>query len=95
MTAVVLMVASAPITKKIAAFHLSGTFLGSGLTPRDPALQKSMGQTSPVDTEETTMWRCWVGFDAGFGMGAMLLGLIYGFLAIVCTNLLFGSPTKR
>jgi hypothetical protein len=79
----------------IGALHLSGTFLGSGLTPRDPALQKSMGQTSPVETEGTTVWRCWVGFNAGFGMGAMLLGLIYGFLAIVRTNLLFGSPAKR
>jgi hypothetical protein len=57
MTAVVLMVASAAILFVIGALHLSGTFLGSGLTPRDPALRKSMDEISPVETEEATMWR--------------------------------------
>lgn len=92
MTAIVLMVASAAIFFVIGAFHLQGTFFGYDLSPGNPALQKSMGEISPVVTEETTMWRCWVGFNAGFSMGAMLFGLIYGFLAIVHTSLLFGSP---
>lgn len=92
MTAIVLMVASAAIFFVIGALHLQGTLFGSDLSPRDPALQKSMGEISPIVTEETTMWRCWVGFNAGFSMGAMLYGLIYGFLAIVHPSLLFGSP---
>lgn len=92
MLATVLMVASAAILFVIGALHLQGTFFGSDLTPRDPALQKSMREISPVETTETTMWRCWIGFNAGFSMGAMLYGLIYGFLAIVHRSLLFSSP---
>jgi hypothetical protein len=51
-----------------------------------------MSQISPVITKETTMWRAWVGFNASHSMGAILFGLIYGFLAIVHSQLLFQSP---
>src|SRR6202011_5373134 len=56
------------------------------------ALQISMRQISPVITKETTMWRAWVGFNASHSMGAILFGLIYGFLAIAHSQLLFHSP---
>jgi hypothetical protein len=51
-----------------------------------------MSQISPVITKETTMWRAWVGFNASHSMGAILFGLIYGFLAIAHSQLLFKSP---
>ncbi len=92
MSATVLMVASAAIVFVLGTLHLIYTFFGSKLTPRDPALQKSMGEISPVLTKETNMWRCWVGFNASHSMGAMLYGLIYGFLAIAHSSLLFSSP---
>jgi uncharacterized membrane protein len=38
------------------------------------------------------MWRAWIGFNFSHSMGAILFGLIYGFLAIVHSELLFGSP---
>ncbi len=38
------------------------------------------------------MWRAWVGFNASHSMGAILFGLIYGFLAIAHSRLLFQSP---
>jgi len=62
------------------------------LTPRDPALQISMSQISPVITKETTIWRCWVGFNASHSMGLILFGLIFGFLALAHGQLLFRSP---
>lgn len=92
MTAIILMVASAAIFFVIGTLHLKAIFFGSDLTPRDPALQKSMREISPVETTETNMWRCWIGFNAGFSMGLMLYGLIYGFLAIAHSRLLFSSP---
>lgn len=91
MSATVLMVASAAILFVLGTLHLIYTFFGSKLTPRDPALQKSMRETSPVITKETSMWRCWVGFNASHSMGAMLYGLVYGFLAIAHGSLLFSS----
>ena len=51
-----------------------------------------MQQVSPVVTRQTTMWKAWVGFNASHSMGAMLFGLIYGYLAIAHGPLLFQSP---
>ncbi|MCY1522245.1 hypothetical protein D9M68_570900 [compost metagenome] len=91
MLATVLMTTSAAIFFTIGTLHLIYTFYGPKLTPRDPALQISMRETSPVITKETTMWRCWVGFNATHSMCLMLFGLIYGFLAISHSGLLFAS----
>jgi hypothetical protein len=62
------------------------------LTPRDPALQISMSQISPVITKETTMWRCWVGFNVSHSLGLILFGLVFGFLAVAHSQLLFQLP---
>jgi len=51
-----------------------------------------MSQISPVITKETTMWRCWVGFNASHSMGLILFGLVFGFLALAHDQLLFRSP---
>ena len=72
--------------------HLVYTFWGPKLTPRDPALQISMSQISPVITKQTTMWRAWVGFNVSHSMGAILFGLVFGFLALAHDQLLFRSP---
>ena len=92
MVATALMATSAAIFFTIGMLHLIYTFYGPKLTPRDPALQVRMREISPVITKETTMWRCWVGFNATHSMCLMLFGLIYGFLAIFHSNLLFASP---
>jgi uncharacterized membrane protein len=92
MAATVLMLASAAFFFVLGTLHLIYTFFGSKLSPRDPALKKSMSEVSPYITRETNMWRCWVGFNASHSIGAMLYGLIYGFLAIAHAGLLFGSP---
>jgi hypothetical protein len=86
-----LMVVSASIAFALGVVHLVYTFWGSMLMPRDPALQISMSQISPVITKETTMWRCWVGFNASHSMGLILFGLVFGFLALAHDELLFGS----
>src|SRR6476661_1619134 len=82
MTARILMVLSAGIIFTLGVIHLAYTFWGPKLMPRDPSLQISMGQISPVITQETTMWRCWVGFNASHSMGLILFGLVFGFLAL-------------
>lgn len=85
------MVLSASIILTLGVVHLVYTFWGPELTPRDPALQMSMSQTSPVITKETTMWRCWIGFNATHSMGLILFGLVYGFLALAHNQVLFRS----
>jgi hypothetical protein len=88
----ILMVLSASIVFTLGVVHLVYTFWGPMLIPRDPALQISMSQISPVITKETTMWRCWVGFNASHSMGLVLFGLVFGYLALARGQLLFQSP---
>jgi hypothetical protein len=88
----ILMVLSASITFTLGVVHLVYTFWGPNLTPRDPALEISMSQISPVITKETTMWRAWVGFNTSHSMGLILFGLVFGFLALAHGPLLFRSP---
>jgi hypothetical protein len=88
----ILMVLCASIVLTLGVLHLVSTFWGPSLTPRDPALQISMSQSSPIMTNETTMWRCWVGFNASHSMGLILFGLIFGYLALAHGQLLFRSP---
>ena len=91
MTARVLMVGSASIVLTLGVVHFVYTFWGPNLTPRERALQVSMSQISPVISKETTMWRCWVGFNASHSMGLILFGLVFGFLAAAHSQLLFRS----
>jgi len=87
----ILMVLSASIVLTLGIVHLVYTFWGPNLTPRDPALQISMSQISPVITRETTMWRAWVGFNASHSIGLILFGLVFGYLALAHSQLLFQS----
>jgi hypothetical protein len=82
---------SAAIILSLGALHLLYTFWGRKLLPRDSDLQSSMNIISPVISDQTTMWKAWVGFNASHSMGAILFGLIYGYLAVFEAELFFGS----
>ena len=92
MTARLLMVLSASILLTLGTMHLAYTLWGTSFAPRDPALQVSMSTISPVLTKETTMWRCWMGFNVSHSMGLILFSLVYGYLALAHDQLLFRSP---
>ena len=91
MPAKILMVLSASMIFTLGVVHLVYTFWGPNLTPRDSTLQISMSQIAPVITNETTMWRCWVGFNASHSMGLILFGLVFGYLALADGQFLFQS----
>jgi hypothetical protein len=88
--AIVLVVLSAGIAVMLGAIHLAYTFRGPLLAPRDPALRAHMNEVSPVISKETTMWRCWIGFNSTHSLSLLLFGVVFGFLAL--TNSLFQSP---
>ena len=92
MIAIVLMSLSAVVLLTLGVLHLVYTFSGPLLTPRDPTLQARMAEVHPVITRQTTMWRAWLGFNASHSMGAILFGLVYGYLANVRPEVLFSSP---
>ena len=87
-----LVAISSAILLFLGVVHLLYTFGGRKLHPRDPALEEAMKRDHPVLTRRTTMWNAWVGFNASHSMGAILYGLIYGYLALVHQAMLFASP---
>jgi hypothetical protein len=86
------LVACAAIMLLLGVIHLVYTFQGRMLHPRDPDLIARMNDVSLVVTRETTMWKAWIGFNASHAYGAVFFGLIYGYLALEHTLLLFHSP---
>jgi hypothetical protein len=50
-----------------------------------------MQEVSPVISGKMSMWEAWVGFNASHSFGAMLFGLVYGYLALAQPAVLFSS----
>lgn len=86
-----LIVASAAIILLLGVIHLVYTFSGTKLHPREAALRARLKEVSPVISRETTMWKAWIGFNASHSYGAMLFGLVYGYLALAHAAFLFQS----
>ena len=88
MIAQLLICASAAIALLLGTVHLVYTFASNKFQPRDPALGEQMQKISPVISRQTTVWRAWVGFNASHSLGAMLFGLVYGYLALAAPQAL-------
>ncbi|MBL8381169.1 MAG: hypothetical protein JNM79_25095 [Burkholderiales bacterium] len=86
-----LIFAAAMVILLLGLAHLLFTFRGERLSPRDTALRAAMQAGHPQLTRQTTMWRAWVGFNASHSLGAIVFGLVYGYLALGAPALLFGS----
>jgi len=90
-----LIVASALIIFVLGALHLWITFRGRALYPRDASLLAALQSVSPMLTRDTTMWNAWIGFNASHSFGALLFGMLYGYLALETPTLLFSSLFLR
>ena len=77
----ILVAASAAVVLMLGLAHLLYTFHGPKLLPRDIDLKTRMSEVSPVITRETTMWKCWIGFNASHSSGAILFGTMFGYLS--------------
>ena len=91
MLASALVILSAFVILTLGIVHLIYTFKGPKLMPRDPELLSAMKGVSPGISRETTMWRAWIGFNASHSMGAILFGLVFGYLALAHPVFLFDS----
>jgi hypothetical protein len=83
---------SAIIIFALGALHLLLTFRGSQFHPRDRELELRMKAIPPLISTDTTMWKAAIGFHASHSIGAMLFSVVYGYLALEPTQLLFHSP---
>ncbi len=86
-----LLAASALIVLTLGAAHLWLTFRSSAFLPRDAALRAQLDTVSPSITGQTTLARAAIGFHASHSAGAMLFGLVYGYLALLQAEMLWAS----
>lgn len=89
--AAALMAASAAILLVLGLVHLYYTHRGRKLHPRDAALLARMQEVPLGITRETTMWKTWIGFNTTHSIGLMLFGVVYGYLALMRAEVVFGS----
>src|SRR5215831_6650532 len=82
MLAQILITFGAALWSFLGTIHIIYTFFSNKLEPRDAATTSAMKATSPVLTKCTNLWNGWIGFNAGFGMGLLLLGTTYLLLAV-------------
>jgi hypothetical protein len=87
----ILVAAASFVIFGLGSAHLLFTFRGNKFHPRDPALMARMQEVSPVISREMSMWNAWVSFNASHSFGAMLFGLIYGYLSLAQPAVLFSS----
>ena len=86
-----LVAASAFVLLILGLAHLWFTFVGNRLHPREAQCRTAMETSHPVPTRQTTLLRAWIGFNASHSFGAMLFGLVYGYLSLAQPATLFGS----
>ena len=87
----ILLTVSVSIIGLLGLGHFILTFWGPKLLPRDRSLKEAMSGVAPVITTQTDIWRMWIGFNTSHAMGAMLFGLVYGYLALVHGELILQS----
>ena len=88
----ILVTASAAVVGLLGALHLVYTVASPKFDPRDATLRTAMEKTSPRISPQTTMWRCWVGFNASHSLGALLFAAVFGYLAVARFEVLANDP---
>ena len=91
MPAQILITISAGIITLLGLMHLTFTYFGDKLHPSNATLLSQLKSTHPVISRQTSMWKAWVGFNASHSLGAILFGVIFGYLALEQPMLLFHS----
>ncbi|MFA6979682.1 MAG: hypothetical protein WC209_10195 [Ignavibacteriaceae bacterium] len=78
----VLIIIGAAIFGYLGIAHLFFTFFTNKFEARDSSVTNAMKGTSPILTNETSVWNAWIGFNASHSLGAMLVAGFYIPLAI-------------
>ncbi len=87
----ILWISGASIFLVLGTIHLYYTFFTTKFDPRNKNVIDDMKNTSPRLTNETTMWKTWIGFNASHSSGAIFIGLINIILAVENFSILENS----
>ncbi len=86
-----LIVIGAIIFGLLGTIHLFYTFFTNKFDTRDFHVSDAMKKTSPILTNQTTVWRAWIGFNASHSLGALLIFAFYFPLAVFNMNIILNS----
>ena len=78
----ILWLAGSAIFFILGALHLYYIFFTTKFHPRNKSILDEMKNTSPRLTNETTMWKAWMGFNASHSAGAIFIGSVNIILAV-------------
>lgn len=87
----ILIIVGASIFGILGTIHLLYTFFTNKFMARNQEVVEAMKTTSPVLTNETTMWKAWIGFNASHSLGAMVFAAVYLILAVEHIDIFFES----
>jgi len=60
----------------LGSVHMFYTFFTNKFSSKNESLLPEMKKSSPILTNETTIWKAWIGFNASHSLGAMFIGVI-------------------
>jgi hypothetical protein len=78
----ILLIFGAAIFGFLGSAHLIHTFFTNSFMASDKEVVTGMQKSTLVLTNETTMWKAWIGFNASHSLGAMLFSIVYILLAV-------------
>ena len=65
----------------LGSIHLFYTFFTNKFSSRNKDLISEMKSATPILTNDTTMWRAWIGFNASHSSGAIFIGIMNFYIA--------------
>ena len=72
--------------------HIAFTFFSRMFSTRDPDVEAGMKRTSMMLTSKTSMWNCWVGFNASHSLGILVFAGVYLLLAVTHMEVFQQTP---
>lgn len=66
----------------LGVIHLYLTLFTNKFSSTNAKMVDEMKATSPILTQEITMWKAWIGFNGSHSSGVMFIGLINFYLAL-------------
>jgi len=66
----------------LGSIHLFYTFFSNKFSSKNKEVISEMKNSSPILTNETTMWKAWIGFNASHSSGAIFIGIINIYLSL-------------
>lgn len=62
--------------------HLYYTFFTNAFSSRNEKMIEEMKSSSPILTQEITVWKAWIGFNGSHSSGVIFIGIINFYLAL-------------